>query len=40
MNLTIDQFLGIIAAAEREYADACRDLANQRPRFGRSRRSR
>jgi hypothetical protein len=40
MNLTIDQFLGIIAAAEREYIDACRDLANQRPRIGRSRRSR
>jgi hypothetical protein len=40
MNLTIDQFLGIIAAAEREYDDACRELSNQRPRLGRSRRSR
>lgn len=40
MNLTIDQFLGIIAAAEREYADACSDLSGQRLRRGRSRRSR
>lgn len=40
MNLTIDQFLAILAAAEREYADACAEIANQRPRVGRSRRSR
>jgi hypothetical protein len=34
MNLTVDQILGIVAAAEREFADECRLLANLRPRVG------
>jgi hypothetical protein len=34
MNVTIEQFLGIIAAAEREYAEACKALSNLRQRYG------
>jgi hypothetical protein len=37
MNLSVDQFLGIISAAEREFADACRDASGQRRRVGRAR---
>jgi hypothetical protein len=37
MNLTVDQFIGIIAAAEREFSDACRDAAGQRRRVGKAR---
>lgn len=40
MNLTVDHLLAITAAAEREYADACRELSNLRPRVGRTRRGR
>lgn len=40
MNLSVDQLVGIIAAAEREYIDACRELSAQRPRVGRARRFR
>jgi len=34
MNLTVDQIIGIVAAAEREFSDECRFLANLRPRVG------
>ena len=37
MNLTVDQILGIVAAAEREFADECRALANLRTRVGQMR---
>jgi hypothetical protein len=37
MNATIDQLLGIVAAAEREFTDECRVLANLRVRVGQSR---
>jgi hypothetical protein len=37
MNLTVDQILGIVAAAEREFAKECRDLSNLRPRVGQMR---
>jgi len=34
MNMTIDQLLGLVAAAEREFADETRALANLRVRVG------
>ncbi|MCU0250216.1 MAG: hypothetical protein MUE61_08415 [Vicinamibacterales bacterium] len=34
MNLTVDQAIGIIAAAEREFADECRVLSGLRTRTG------
>ena len=34
MNLTVDQVLGIVATAEREFTDECRTLAGLRPRVG------
>jgi hypothetical protein len=34
MNMTIDQVLGLVAAAEREFTDECKALANLRPRVG------
>ena len=37
MNLSIDQFLAMIAAAEREFETEARSLANLRPRTGRVR---
>jgi hypothetical protein len=37
MNMTIDQVLGVVAAAEREFTDECRALANLRPRVGQMR---
>lgn len=37
MNLTVDQILGIVAAAEREFTDECRFLANLRTRVGQMR---
>jgi hypothetical protein len=37
MNMTIDQILGVVAAAEREFADECRALASLRPRVGQTR---
>jgi hypothetical protein len=37
MNLTIDQILGIVAAAEREFTDECRALSNLRTRVGQMR---
>ena len=37
MNLTVDQLLGIVAAAEREFTKECRALANLRPRVGQMR---
>ena len=37
MGLTVDQILGIVAAAEREFADECRALANLRTRVGQMR---
>ncbi|NJD27203.1 MAG: hypothetical protein FIA92_02775 [Chloroflexi bacterium] len=40
MNVSIDQLVGIISAAEREYADACRELSGLRPRVGQARRFR
>jgi len=38
MNMTVEQLLGIIAASEREFADACVVLSNLRPRSGQTRR--
>lgn len=38
MNVTIDQFLGLIAAAEREFDTEARALSNLRPRSGQARR--
>lgn len=40
MNLSVDQLLGVIAAAEREFTDACARLSGLRPRIARSRRAR
>jgi hypothetical protein len=40
MNLSIDQLLGVIAAAEREFTDECDRLSGLRPRVGRPRRAR
>jgi len=37
MNLTIGDILGIVAAAEREFADECKALANLRTRVGQMR---
>jgi len=37
MNLTVDQLLGLVAAAERMYADRCKALANLRTRVGQMR---
>ena len=37
MNLTIDQLLGLVAAAEREFADECKALSNLRTRVGQMR---
>jgi hypothetical protein len=37
MNMSLDQLIGIVAAAEREYEDAAASLANQRPRVGQLR---
>jgi hypothetical protein len=37
MNMTIDQVLGVVAAAEREFTDECRVLANLRKRVGQKR---
>ena len=37
MNLTVDQILGIVATAEREFADECRALSNLRTRVGQLR---
>lgn len=37
MNLTIDQVLGLVATAEREWAEETKALANQRPRVGQMR---
>jgi len=37
MNLTIDQILGLVAAAEREFTDECRALSNLRTRVGQMR---
>jgi len=34
MNATVDQLLGIVAAAEREFTDECKALANLRVRVG------
>jgi len=34
MNMTIDQLLGVIAAAEREFADECKSLSGLRIRVG------
>jgi hypothetical protein len=34
MNMTIDQLLGMVAAAEREFADECKSLSNLRVRVG------
>lgn len=36
MNVSVDQLLGMIAAAEREYEDETRRLSNLRPRSGQS----
>ena len=36
MNVSVDQLLGMIAAAEREYEDEARRLSNLRPRSGQS----
>jgi hypothetical protein len=38
MNLSIDQFIGMIAAAEREFEEEARRLSNLRPRSGQARR--
>lgn len=38
MNITVDQFLGLIAAAEREFATEAEALSNLRPRSGQARR--
>jgi hypothetical protein len=37
MNATVDQLLGLVAAAEREFTDECKALANLRPRVGQMR---
>lgn len=37
MNMTIDQVLGVCAAAEREFTEECKNLANLRVRVGQSR---
>jgi hypothetical protein len=37
MNVTLDQVLGLVAAAEREWTDECKTLANLRIRVGQSR---
>jgi hypothetical protein len=38
MSMTIDQLLGMIAAAEREFEEEVRRLSNLRPRSGQARR--
>lgn len=38
MNLTADQLIGIVAAAEREFEEETRRLSNLRPRSGQARR--
>lgn len=38
MTMTIDQFIAIVAAAEREYEQEARALSNLRPRSGQARR--
>lgn len=38
MNVSVDQLLAVIAAAEREFEEEARVLANQRPRSGQTRR--
>ena len=38
MNMTIDQLLAMVSAAEREYEDAARRLSTLRPRSGQTRR--
>jgi hypothetical protein len=37
MNITVDQFIGLISAAEREFTDEAKALARLRPRTGQSR---
>ena len=34
LNMTIDQIVGVVAAAEREFLTDCQALANLRPRVG------
>ena len=38
MNMSIDQLIGMIAAAEREFAEEARALSNLRPRSGQNRK--
>lgn len=38
MNMTVDQFLALVSAAEREFAEEAHRLASMRPRSGQSRR--
>jgi hypothetical protein len=37
MNATVDQLLGLVASAEREFAEECRALSNLRVRVGQTR---